>query len=328
MHHYRAYGLRIHSDIAFPFDPLPDSASAPDLVVRIGAVPASLPDGLGNLVRTPFWQARPGVCLIHVEGVVRCLVSGGRHMLVEPLGGDDPAIADIASGAPFTALLQQRGMAALHTAAVATEAGAVLLCGPSGTGKSSLAAVLVERGYPLLSDNLAGVTARLTMFPAFGRQRLSADVVDRMRWRHRVQREVRTELPVKMAKYWVPAQPAGGAPLPVRAAFVLGADDRPDIRAEPVPPCRAFWLLCHNTERKRMMIALGQRRTHFRVLSGMARHVPVALLRRPFLRPRTRSVPLRHLLDALADRVDALLREAGSAAGSRHPAPRLRTPRR
>ena len=158
MHCYRAYGLRIHSDVALPFDPLPDPpASAPDVVVRLGVVPGTLPGGPGNLTRTPFWQARPGAFLMHLEGVVRYRVTGGRYVLIEPLGGDDACIGDVVAGPLFTFVLQQRGVVTLHAAAVAAEVGAVLLCGRSGIGKSSLAAALVERGYPLLSDDVAGV---------------------------------------------------------------------------------------------------------------------------------------------------------------------------
>lgn len=321
MHCYRAYGLRIHSDVALPFAPLPGPpASAPEVVVRLGVVPETLPGGPGNLTRTPFWQARSGAFLMHVEGVVRYRVTGGRHVLIEPLGGDDACIGDVVAGPLFTFVLQQRGVVTLHAAAVAAEAGAVLLCGRSGIGKSSLAAALVERGYPLLSDDVAGVVrdagGRATALPAFARQRLSAHVVDEMRWRDRVQSRVRQE----REKYWIPAQRACAVPLPVRAAFVLTAGDRPDIGTEPVPPGRAFWLLWNNTHRRRAMGAMEQRHVHYRVLTEMVRHVPVALVRRP-RRP--------FLLDALADRIDAVLREAGPAAGSLStPCPRLRTPRR
>ncbi len=43
----------------------------------------------------------------------------------------------------------------LHAGAVASEAGAVLLIGPTGSGKSSLTARLVETGWFYLSDDIA-----------------------------------------------------------------------------------------------------------------------------------------------------------------------------
>ena len=108
--------------------------------------------------RTNRWQARPGAFLMRVEDIARYLVTGGRDMLVDPLGTDDGEVVAFFASSPFTALLQQRGVATLHAASVATKAGAVLLLGRSGIGKSSLAAALVERGYPLLADDVTGVT--------------------------------------------------------------------------------------------------------------------------------------------------------------------------
>ena len=202
--------------------------------------------------------------------------------------------------APLTVLLQQRGVATLHAAAVATGAGAVLLLGRSGIGKSSLAAALVERGWALLADDVTGVIpdagGRALALPGFSRQRLCAHVLDEMGWRGRARSRVRDG----MEKYWTPAQRTCAAPLPVRAAFVLAVADCPEVGIEPVPPNRAFRVLRHNTHRRRAMEAMGQRDAHFRVLTAMARQAPVARVAR-----------LRHpfLLDALADRAAAHLHD-------------------
>ena len=305
-HWYRAYGLRIRSAVALPFDPLPDSgAFEPDVTVRLGAVPETLPACNGHSIRSNRWQARPGAFLMRVEDVARYLVTGGRDMLIDPLGTDDGDVVAFFASSPFTALLQQRGVATLHAAAVATEAGAVLLLGRSGIGKSSLAAALVERGYPLLADDVTGVMldagGRPVALPAFAHQRLWAHTLDEMHWRGRAQSRVQRGL----EKYWVPSQRACAVPLPVCAAFVLEANDHPDIGIEPASPGSAFRLLWKNTHRRRVMSAMGQRLAHFRAVTATARRVPVARMTRP-------RYPF--LLDALADHVEAHLREAGPAA--------------
>lgn len=55
-------------------------------------------------------------------------------------------------------LLVERGELVLHAAAVRTEAGAVVVCGPSGRGKSTLATVLDAHGLPLLAEDIVVVT--------------------------------------------------------------------------------------------------------------------------------------------------------------------------
>ena len=46
------------------------------------------------------------------------------------------------------------GFEALHASSVATPAGTVAFVGPAGSGKTTLAAELVARGYPLVSDDV------------------------------------------------------------------------------------------------------------------------------------------------------------------------------
>ena len=309
---YRAYGLRIRSALALPFDPLPEpvalhASEPPEVVVRLAPVPETLPAGPGHLVRTRFWQARPGAFLLHVEGVARYLVTGGREVSIEPLGGGDEDLGALFAGSPLTVLLQQRGVATLHAAAVATGAGAVLLLGTSGIGKSSLAAALVERGFALLADDVSGVVleagGRPVALPAFARLRLWAHTLDRMRWRGRAHSPVRRG----MEKYWIAGLRSCRDRLPVCAAFVLQGGHRREVGIESMPPGDAFWALWRNTHRKRAMDAMGRRPENFRAVSALARRAPVARVTRPW-HP--------FLLDALAERLAAHLRAAASSGGA------------
>ena len=301
---YRAYGLRVRSEVPLPFDSLPAPVQDADVTVRLGDIPAELPGS--DVVRKVRWQARPGVFLIKVEGVARYLVEGGRDITVAPLGGDDADIAAFFANALFAVLLQQRGVLTLHSSSVATGAGAALLLGESGVGKSSLAAALVERGFPLIADDVTGLVAdadgRVTALPGFASLRLWADTLDEMRWRGRGESKMRQS----MDKYWMPVERARATPLPVHAAFVLKANGS-NVDIDPMPERDAFSLLWRNTHRARAMGAIGKTQTRFRTVAAMAQRVPVAVATRP-----------RHpfLLDALADRVAALLPAASFSRAS------------
>ena len=304
-HEYRAYGLRVRSDIPLPFDLLPEppepALSEPDATVRCGACPATLPAGPGHVTSSHIWQARPGAFLLHIEGVARYLITDGRDVLIEPLGGDADDVAAFFVDTPLTVLLQQRGVVTLHAAAIATEAGAVLFLGGSGIGKSALVAALVERGSALLADDVTGVVPDAgggsLALPAFPRQRLWAHTLDEMGWRSKVHAPLRCG----MQKYWLRTPRSCPTRLPVCAAFVLCTHNLPDIVLELASPGTAFRLMSKYTHRKRAMQGLGQRPVHFRVITKMARHVPVTRVIRP-------THPF--MLEALADRVEAHLRAA------------------
>ncbi|HEY2570413.1 MAG TPA: hypothetical protein VGI27_03025 [Solirubrobacteraceae bacterium] len=82
------------------------------------------------------------------------LDADGRHALCLPGGRDDHVWQRllIAQVLPFAALLQ--GLEVLHASAVATAPGAVVLSGPSGAGKTTLALELCRRGARFLADDV------------------------------------------------------------------------------------------------------------------------------------------------------------------------------
>ena len=302
MFEYRAFGLHVRSAVALPFGPpLPplEPASEPDVDVRLDAVPETLPAGTGGTVQGPIWQACPGAFLIEIEGVARYLATDGKEVLIEPHGGDADVAATFFLSAAFIPILQQRGVMTLHAAAVEYRSGAVLLLGHTAAGKSSLAAALAGRRRALLADDVTGVVldgrGRPIALPAFARQRLWAHTLDKMNLRGRTGAKVRRDL----EKYWFEAERYCAEPRPVLAAFALTVHNSPDIRTEPLSCGDAFWLLSESTPRRRALNAMSRTATHFRVVTELARRVPMLRAKRP-----------RHpfLLEELADRVDAHLR--------------------
>ena len=295
---YTAYGLHIRSPVALPFTRRPGSRrDAPDVLIRFGETPAALPAPVdstdsGKITR----EIAPGAFLLNMTGYARCLVTDGRNVVIEPLGGEEQHFESILTKPVMIALLQQRGVATFHAGAIAAQAGAVLFLGDSRSGKSSLAGALVARGYDLLSDELTGVVlgadGRPEVLPAFPRIRLEQDVLDSLGWR--AQGRPR---PAGDSKYPVPVERFRATPLNPCAAFILMSSDRPDIEVELAPPADVPEWLKEHTRRRRFVRALGQYRSHFHVVTAFAKSVPVFLVTRP-------ALPLR--LDVLADRIDVL----------------------
>ena len=285
----------------------PEPACTPDVTIRLGAVPGTLPAGADRTVQGPIWQARPGAFLIEIEGVARYLATDGKDILIEPLGDDADDVAAFLLGAAFAPLLQQRGVVTLHAAAVEWQAGAVLLLGRAVVGKSSLAAALAAHGHALLADDITGVVldagGRPLALPAFPHQRLWGQTLDRMNWRGRAGAKVRPDL----EKYWMQTERYCAEPRAVLAAITLAVRNIQDIAIESLPCGDAFWEFSENTYRKRALDAMGRTAEHFRAVTKMAQGVPLLQATRP-----------RHpfLLEELADRVDAHLAAMKPAADS------------
>ena len=316
---YVVDGLRVRSSVPLRFAApcMRAPAPAPDVTVRFGAVPTALRVPakerrcLGDRME---WEAAPGVFLLHVRGVARYLVTEGRDVLVEPRGGDDREIDEQFVDKVWTAVLLQRGIFSLHASAVAFEAGAALLLGSSGAGKSALLGALLKRGHAMLADDVVGVApgsflreadasrfpapsadSRFLALPAYPRLRLCADALDALGWRGEALGQ--TE---RSGKHSVPVRRFRASPLSICALFLLDSHNRSGIEISTLRGGEAFEALRRCTWRNRLTRGLGRRRKQFRVVAAMARQAPVARVTRP-------AHPFR--LDALADRIEAHVRE-------------------
>jgi hypothetical protein len=125
--------------------------------IRLGTAPTRIENPLREGV---LFQASPDRFLLSIPGVARFLVSDGTEILVEPSEtSTHEELRLFLFGTPWGALLRQRGMLALHASAVFTPQGAVLFCGGSAAGKSTIAAALHARGFLLLCDEICAITS-------------------------------------------------------------------------------------------------------------------------------------------------------------------------
>lgn len=149
-------------------------------------------------------------------------------------------------------ILRLRGVACLHASAVSFGGRAVAFAGPEGAGKSTTAAMLAQKGYPALSDDIVALVERDSVFfvlPAYPHICLwpdsvealfgSADAVPRfsLNWeKHRLALG-RPELPFETK------------PALLSAICLLGqgSESAAAPLAEPVSPRDAFLSLVANS---------------------------------------------------------------------------------
>ena len=132
--------------------------------MRLDGCVIRCPASVGDLAAAPrsgvLWRAGPGRLLLEVPDVARYLVSDGNLVEIEPCGAATAGeVRRFLRMTPTAALYLQRGIPVLHAAVAADPAGhAIVLAGNSSVGKSVLLATLVQRGWGLLTDDLAPMT--------------------------------------------------------------------------------------------------------------------------------------------------------------------------
>lgn len=173
---YRAFGLRISSDIRLPIPALqPAAGELANLTFRYATTtdPVRFPKGtlLGEVrcncerhrgrTTTQAYRGHDGTWVWN-EGIGIChLAPDARTVEVYPDAAvDERLLGLVLAGQISIFALHHLGYPCLHTSAVITDRGAIAFLGPKGQGKSTMAASLLRRGARLLTDDILPLLAR------------------------------------------------------------------------------------------------------------------------------------------------------------------------
>lgn len=152
---YRFADFAIRSPIVLPgLSPWPDERPVSE-PVGIGFGPAE-PDPV-DLPPGQVWTKGNGSdrILITFGQIATFLIEGGRRIVVHAADGVDPVLLQmVLASTPLAILCYQRGLLPFHAVALDVDGVGVAIAGRPGTGKSTLAAALVERGACLIADDL------------------------------------------------------------------------------------------------------------------------------------------------------------------------------
>lgn len=249
-----------------------------DVSIRMGPAPESL----GDDTDAPL-QVVGRRCLLRVPGVGRFLIENDATITIAP---EDAArateVITFLSGSVMALLGHLRRRLVLHGSAVATPAGAVLLLGHSGRGKSTLAMALHARGYPALSDDVVAVAFEQSVpvtFPGVPLARLWADALDRLGRIDAGFDHVRPGI----EKYVVPFQPPEGASFPVHSIWaldVMTGDHAEPVLVSTVNGGAGVLLLTELTRNRRFLDRIGETESHFLQAAHLAQRVPLYRLTR------------------------------------------------
>lgn len=280
MYFYCASGLSVKSEIAVPgLFPIAHDRD-PDVTVRLGTVCTALENATAS---GPTWQMAGDRFLLRVPGIARFLLEAGRDITIEAENGTPPAdLVIFLLGTVFGILLHQRGQVVLHASAVHVNGKAVLFCGPSGTGKSTMAAALGMRGFDLVTDDLCAITLATAGAPTVqpdGRLlKLWSQTIEQLDLVDHRRDAVRT----KLEKYYVEPPDAFSQPLELGAIYLLREARLPHAPGIERPNVvDAMLSLRRNAYRPRLVRGMGRRATYFHAATTIANCAGVFHLTRP-----------------------------------------------
>jgi len=160
MHSYKAFGLKIFSEIELPELSIAEPCADFDLEIRIGSVEVSVPQKTPIYrrgIRAGFHQDEEGNLYIYWEGVANFKAVEGKLLIVSPLTDDPNLLSLFTVSEALGLILFQKGYFLLHASAVKVGDEAWCFMGNPGAGKSTTAAAFVKAGCNLLSDDLTAI---------------------------------------------------------------------------------------------------------------------------------------------------------------------------
>lgn len=174
---YRVYGLIIESEIQLPeLIEVDNGNHRIDLKIFFGPMNNEIKKIMENgknfgFEKDDMWFAVKELATLHVKN--------GNEIIIESY--DNCNIDQLRlhiHGSAFGMILLQRNLVTIHGSAIAFNEKAIILSGNSGAGKSTLSAALKNKGFYLLSDDIAVIdNNKLTVRPGFPSHKLCADAM-------------------------------------------------------------------------------------------------------------------------------------------------------
>jgi hypothetical protein len=274
-------GVTFVSEIALPELPQiqQKAATLHPVDIRLGEVPNHLP---GAAELDPDCFATSEQYLLRIPGLASYLVSNGRDIVVRPEAG--ALLLDVRAyllGTLFAVLCQQRGLLPLHASAVSSNQGVVAFLARSGRGKSSLAAHLGQRGFPVMADDVC----LIEMTPLNEAMVIPTAPWLKL-WRNSLQNLGRQAEGLERVfseddKYrWPLENPLNSQP--IGKLIFLESEDRPAPAIQGLSPLEAIPLLMDLTHQVYVLQATGQRQENFLRCSRVSSQTKAYRLIRPW----------------------------------------------
>ena len=208
--------------------------------------------------------------------------SGKRITVIHNSDTEPEETIPFVYGSCMGALLYQRGIIPLHGSAVLTEKGAAVFLGVSGAGKSTTAAGLAERGYPIICDDISAVKMqgrKAVLIPSNADIKLWKKSLDML------EKSSDSLVPIrnKIEKYYLPLDSGSlKSDYPVNKIYVLHSHNEDIVKiSDPLKGRAKFNSAEHHAYRRKFIKGLNRRKEFFSIMMNLLSNAEVKKVTRP-----------------------------------------------
>lgn len=278
---YIANGIPIHSEIEFP--ELKSGPLHSNVTIRLGEVPKQI---MHPIYEGPTSQAGANQYLLSVRNVATYFLQkeGGQYSItIAPIKGVPMSeVRVFVLSSMFGALCHMQNFLPLHASGVVINGKAVLFCGKSGLGKSTLCAALYQKGNPFITDNLAAIYVEKggdpMVHPSYSHLRLWQDSIDALESFSGNVVKMRDE--VEKFNLILDSQIQDKA-VPLGKIYHLNQSISNEIVITPLTGRKKAVIIVNETFRAKLLKGLGSQESYFRLLNQICEKTEIAKIDRP-----------------------------------------------
>jgi len=275
---YRVFGLLVESEIELP-GLNKEFNGAPHVTIRYGTIPKRLNNIIGKGI---LFENNSNELILRIESVSSYLISNGDSIIISPC--DKATLEEIRLfllGSCFGALLQQREVFPLHGSAISFQNHGLVFIGKSSSGKSSLAAGFVKKGYNLLADDICAISEKnknvMFIEPGLPHIKLWKDILEYLEYEGdlvKIRPSLEKYRKNELTNYC-------NIPKPIKRIIALSTSNKSDFAFTKISGTEKFNLLRENSYRFKFIKEMNLITSHFKFLSSLSNSVELYMLERP-----------------------------------------------
>jgi HPr Serine kinase C-terminal domain len=300
MFYYKVYNFTLSTPFSMS-ELMEIGPQSVDILIKEEPVPKDLDNVVNTgsfLSNTMHYQINETNVLLRIDRIGNFWIKNKTTVSIEREEGvSNEDIALYLLGTVFAYVVMLNGGFALHGSALKMGDGCVIFTGDSGVGKSTTAARLIEKGYPLLADDVCVISfdreGLAVVHPAYPQLKLWANSVEKLGYDSQDLKTVSQT----WAKFRMPAQADyQNEPLKLNHVFELAPSDTDEINIEVLKGFNKVTLLLENTYRNFVIQSLNLEKTHFQFCTQLAQQIKIKRLQRP---------RYLFLLEAMIERIES-----------------------
>jgi len=231
----------------------------------------------------PNFKIKEDDFFLDIKNIAQYRVLGGQTILVNPYeNADKESIELFLEGSALGALLHQRGILPFNGSSFLYKGKGIMICGNSGTGKSSLTAAFCQQGAAFINDDISPVSVldlKTIILPVKTRIKLWDDALNKLK----ISSDNLLRIRPQFNKFYLPMYEEISEHK-LDQIFILSTHNKDEFMAIELKGIDKYNVLRSQIYRKVYLRGMPEtQKKYFKQLFSLAKNIPVIKVTRPSL---------------------------------------------